>query len=136
MGLVRSFSFDPQTGALTEVNSKPAGGAGSTHLSLDPQGKWVFVANYTGGNMSVLPIAANGALGDATDTKASGNKSHWAGTNPSGSHVFVPALGANVVAQYVLDANAGKLADNGVATMPGGAGPRHLAFIRARSGHG
>jgi 6-phosphogluconolactonase len=128
MGLVRSFTFDPKTGALTAVNSKPAGGAGSTHLSLDPLGKWVFVANYTGGNASVLPLAADGTLGDATDTKASGANSHWAGTNPSGTHVFVPALGANVVAQYGFDANAGKLAANGTASLPMGAGPRHLAF--------
>jgi 6-phosphogluconolactonase len=128
MGQVRSFGFDPTTGALTEINAKPAGGAGSTHLSLDPTAKWVFVANYTGGNMSVLPLDPNGTLGDATDSKTSGAKSHWAGTNPSGTHVFVPALEANVVAQYTLGAANGKLTDNGTASLPPNAGPRHLAF--------
>jgi 6-phosphogluconolactonase len=127
-GLVRSFAFDPITGSLTELSSKPSGGAGATHLSLDPTGKWVTVANYTGGNMSILPIDAAGLIGTATDTKASGAMSHWAGCNPSGTHVFVPALGANVVAQYTLNGTTGKLADNGVATLPGGAGPRHLSF--------
>lgn len=127
-GQVRSFDFDPASGALTEIDAKPAGGAGSTHLSLDPTRKWVFVANYTGGNMSVLPLAPNGMLGAASDTKASGAKSHWAGTDPSGAHVFVPALEANHIAQYTLDANSGKLANNGNASMPAGAGPRHLAF--------
>jgi 6-phosphogluconolactonase len=127
-GTVRSFSFDPDSGALTEVNSKPAGGSGSTHLSLDPTGKWVMVANYNGGNMSILPLDGNGTLGDASDTKASGAMSHWAGTNPSGTHVFVPALGANVVAQYTLNPTTGKLADNGTASPPANAGPRHLAF--------
>jgi len=127
-GQVRSFDFDPASGALTQVDVKPAGGAGSTHLSLDPAGKWVFVANYSGGNMAVLPLAPNGMLGAATDTKASGAKSHWAGTNPSGTHVFVPALDPNVIVQYTLDATSGKLTDNGTASLPGGAGPRHLAF--------
>ncbi len=127
-GLVRSFAFDPGTGAVTEVNNKPAGGTGSTHLSFDPTGKWVMVANYNGGNMSILPIDAAGTLGNAADTKASGAMSHWAGTNPSGTHVFVPALGANVVAQYKLTGATGALVDNGTAALPVGAGPRHLAF--------
>jgi 6-phosphogluconolactonase len=127
-GLVRSFAFDPATGALSEIGSRPAGGAGTTHVSLDPTGKWVFVANYTAGTASILPIDANGALGAATDTKSSGAMSHWAGTNPSGTHVFVPALGANVVAQYTLNAATGKLTDNGTASPPANAGPRHLAF--------
>jgi 6-phosphogluconolactonase len=128
MGQVRSFGFDPATGALTEINAKPTGGAGSTHLSLDPTGTWVVVANYTGGNMSILPLDPNGRLGDATDTKASGAKSHWAGMNPSGTHVFVPALEANVVAEYSLNAGTGKLTNNGTAALPPNAGPRHLAF--------
>ncbi len=128
-GLVRSFSFDPASGALTELSSKSAGGAGSTHVSFAPTGKWVFVANYTGGNASVLPIdLGTGMLGDAADTVASGEKSHWAGTDPSGKFVFVPALGNDAVSQYTLDGSSGKLTANGTAALPGGAGPRHLAF--------
>jgi 6-phosphogluconolactonase len=127
-GLVRSFSFEPSTGALTEINNRPTGGDGPAHVSLDPSGKWAFVANYTGGTASVLPLAANGMLGAIADTKASGAMSHFAGTNPSGTHVFVPALGDDIVAQYALDANTGKLTANGVANVPANAGPRHLAF--------
>jgi 6-phosphogluconolactonase len=75
----------------------------------------------------VLPIDERGNLGDASETLASGAKSHWAGTNPSGTHVFVPTLGPNVVVQYTLKAN-GTLESNGTAALPDGAGPRHLAF--------
>ncbi|MDB4934029.1 MAG: 6-phosphogluconolactonase [Labilithrix sp.] len=125
---VRSFSFDPQTAALTERNTQPSGGAGPTHVSLDPTGAWVFVANYTAGSASVLPIDATGMLGAATDTKSSGAMSHWAGTDPSGAHVFVPALGANVVAQYTFDKGNGTLVANGTAALPASAGPRHLGF--------
>lgn len=126
-GVVRSFAFAPESGALTELSSKPSGGAAPTHLSLDPSGTWVMVANYTSGSASIFPLDAAGTLGSASDSKASGAKSHWAGTNPSGTHVFVPALGANAVAQYVLGTN-GKLADNGAVSLPAKAGPRHLAF--------
>lgn len=127
-GMVRAFAVDFATGAFTETNAKPSGGAGPTHVSLDPTGAWVFVANYTGNNMSVFPLNAQGLLGDASDTKASGNKSHWAGTNPAGTHAFVPALGANAVAQYAFNAQTGKLTANGTVSPPANAGPRHLAF--------
>jgi 6-phosphogluconolactonase len=127
-GLVRAFAFEPSSGTLTETNNRPSGGAGPAHLSLDPTGAWLMVANYTGGNMSILPIDAAGMIGVATDTKTSGAMSHWAATNPSGGGVFVPALGANVVAQYTMNATTGKLTDNGVAGVPSGSGPRHLAF--------
>lgn len=127
-GLVRSFAFDPATGALTERNTKPSGGASPTHLSLDPAGSWALVANYTGGTASVFPLDASGLLGDATDTKASGAKSHWAGTDSTGAYVFVSALGVDAVAQYTFDKSTGKLTANGMAAVPAGAGPRHLAF--------
>lgn len=126
--LVRAFSFDPDTATLTEKNTRPSGGNGPAHLSIDPTGGWLFVANYGGGNMSVFPIDGAGAIGAASDTKPSGVKSHWAGTNPSGTFVFVPALGANAVAQYSLNTTNGKLGDNGAGSLPAGAGPRHIAF--------
>ena len=41
-------------------------GAGPAHLSVDASGKYVFVANYAGGTVAVLPIQSTGALGAAT----------------------------------------------------------------------
>lgn len=126
-GVVRSLAFEAQTGALTERDAKPSGGAGTTHVSLSPSGAWVFVASYTSGTASVLSLDAAGMLGSAT-TVASGAMSHWAGTDPSGSYVLVPALGANVVAQYKFNETTGALTANGTATLPAGVGPRHLGF--------
>lgn len=127
-GLVRSFSFDPTTGALTDLGAKSAGGAGPVHLSLDPSRRWVLLATYDGGTASVFPLEAQGALGDATGSQPSGAKSHWAGTDPAGTHAFVCVLGADRIAQYGFDSAAGKLVDNGVAQLAPGSGPRHLVF--------
>ncbi len=126
---VRAFTFDPKLGQLTDLGTPVAsGGGGPTHVGLDPSGKWLFAANYGGGTASVFPIGSNGALAAASDTQAPGAMAHMAIANPSGGYVFVPALGANLVAQYKLDPNTGKLSANGTASPPANAGPRHLAF--------
>jgi 6-phosphogluconolactonase len=126
--VVRSLSFDPTSGSLTEKNNQPSGGTDPAFVSLDPTAHWAFVANYGGGNMSVFPIDATGMIGAASDTQNSGAMSHWAGTNPSGDHVFVASLGANVVDQYSWNHTTGKLTANGTASPPASSGPRHLAF--------
>lgn len=129
-GQVLAFSFDRTAGKLAPLGSPVStGGAGPTHLSIDPSGKFVLVAMYGAGRVSTFPIQADGSLGAAADTKDSGEKAHLAIVNPSGGFAFVPCLGANYVAQYTFD-SAGKLTANagGNASPPDGAGPRHLDF--------
>ncbi len=126
---VRAFSFDPKSGALADLGAPVgSGGAGPTHLSIDPSGKVVLVANYTGGTVSVFPIMGDGALGSASDTRSSGTMTHHAVVNPAGGFAFVSALGADSVVQYKLDVQTGKLTPNGAVSPPASSGPRHLAF--------
>src|SRR5258707_408251 len=44
-------------------------GLGPAHVSVDPMGQFIFVANYGGGSVAVLPIQADGSLGNATDVR-------------------------------------------------------------------
>ncbi|XZE54594.1 lactonase family protein [Planctomycetaceae bacterium SH139] len=69
IGTVSAYSIDHQNGQLTLLNSVPSGGAGPTYVSLHPSGKFLFVANYFGGTVAVLPILPDGRLGQATDVK-------------------------------------------------------------------
>jgi hypothetical protein len=66
-GSVTAYAVNPANGDLTALNTVTSGGAGPAHLSVDPLGKYVFVANYGGGNVAVIPIQANGSLGSPTD---------------------------------------------------------------------
>ncbi len=68
-GSVSAFSVDRSNGHLTPLNTVSSGGAGPAHLSVHPSGKFVFVANYEGGTVAVLPIQSNGELGTPTDIK-------------------------------------------------------------------
>ena len=139
-------------GTLRQINSVSSHGAAPCHLSFDASGKFAFVANYMSGTLAVLPIGADGALGEATDVQThTGVKGapNGASTAPRGGYTiggheaphahfiqhdvqgrFVLAvdLGQDSIYSYRFDAAAGKLAQQSVVTLPAGDGPRHLAF--------
>jgi hypothetical protein len=53
-GMVRAFAINATTGKLTAQSSKATGGTGAVHVSVHPSGKWLFVSNYSGANVSVF----------------------------------------------------------------------------------
>lgn len=140
-GGVTAFAIDPVSGQLTALNQQSSGGNGPCHLSVDKSGKWVLVANYSGGSVAVLPIKADGSLGEATafiqhqgssvnPQRQKGPHAHWIDTDAANRFAFCCDLGLDKVLIYKLDSARGTLAPNdppAVATKPG-AGPRHLAF--------
>ncbi len=151
-GSISSFAIDRSTGKLTLLNKVNSGGAGPTYISLHPSGKWVLVANYFGGCVSVLPILADGSLGKASDVQQdtgtvgpkratnappgscafSGHDvphAHMIETDPSGRFVVSTDLGLDQIRVWKFDAEKGTLALNGTPiSLPPGDGPRHFAF--------
>ena len=152
-GSVTALSIDEGTGDLKVMNVVNAQGGGTTHVSVDPTGKWVFVANYGGSNAAVLPIMADGSLGSATDVAEingplgprnaedgplgnyndSGHDAthpHMAQTDPDGNFLFVSDLGTDRVYIYKFDKVNGKLTPNDQPFLQAspGAGPRHFVF--------
>jgi len=127
-GRVGAYSIDASSGALSFLGAVASGGDGPPYVGV--AASWAFVANYTSGSVSVLPVKGDGSLGAATDTQSAGALAHMALPDPSGRFVFVPCKGADYVAQYVFDATKGTLAPNATPhfATAGGAGPRHLAF--------
>lgn len=125
---VAAFAFNVDDAGLQFINRVGSGGAGPAHLSVDGTGAVVFVANYGGGSVSVLPVIADGGLGAATQTLASGGQAHEIFADPTNRFVYVPCKAADHLAQYALD--AGTLTPLSPATMTTatGAGPRHLAL--------
>ena len=129
-GRVGAYSIDPATGALTFLDAVTSGGSGPPFVALDRSEAFVLVANYTSGIVSVLPVQADGSLGDAVTTLPVGDNAHMILTDPSNRFAFVPCLGSDYVAQFLFDAASGALSANVPATVAtaAGAGPRHLAF--------
>ena len=59
---------------LSELGRKSSAGSGPAYVSVDRSGSWVLVANYGGGTVAVLPILADGRLGEASDVKVDAGK--------------------------------------------------------------
>jgi len=154
---VSAFSVDKKSGKLTLLNQMPALGEDPCYISLDRTGKYVFVANYTSGNIVVFPLGTEGKLGAATanvrdEGKLGPNKerqdgphAHWIEATAHNHFVYVADLGLDRVLIYKFDAAKGSLApgapqpsketpdrvaalDPFSATLNPGAGPRHAAF--------
>src|SRR5687767_9864066 len=68
-GAVSAFAVDRRTGELRFLNQQPSLGGSPCYVVVDRTGKFVLVANYSGGNVAVLPVRNDGSLGEATDMK-------------------------------------------------------------------
>src|SRR5215471_950841 len=66
-GAVSAFSRDQKTGNLVLLNQRASHGGSPCYVIVDAAGRYLLVANYTGGNVSVFPILPDGSLGEASD---------------------------------------------------------------------
>jgi 6-phosphogluconolactonase len=152
-GTVSAFAIDRADGQLKLLNTIRSGGAGPTYASLHPSGKFLFVANYFGGSVSVLPIQSDGRLGDPTDVQQDAGSlgstkpanpptgsfafsghdhthAHMIRADQSGRFVLHADLGLDKIFVWKFDERNGRLTPNAPSSvsLPSGDGPRHFAF--------
>lgn len=137
-GGVTSFSLDRKTGALVKLNEQTSPGV-PCYVSVDQSGRYLFAANYGGGNVVMYPIKPDGSLqpqcsmiqhaGTGGDPKRQdAPHAHCIVPGPDGQFVYSADLGIDKVLIYQIDAKANKMVPHGEAAVKPGAGPRHLAF--------
>lgn len=140
-GYVSAFAIDRRTGGLTLLNQQLSGGGGPCYVSLAGRNQAALVANYGGGSVSLLPIAADGTLQPAAATaqhrgagpvknRQGEAHAHCILPDPANRFAFAVDLGTDQVLGYQLAANSGQwtpLPAPAFTTQPG-AGPRHLTF--------
>jgi len=152
-GTVSAFEIDRVSGQLKLLNTVNSGGAGPTYVSIHPSGRFLLVANYFGGSISVLPIQADGRLGEATDVKNDEGKigptkaehappgsfaisghdrthAHMIESDPSGRFVLHVDLGLDKIFVWKFDDQTGRLvpSEHHTVSLPPGDGPRHFHF--------
>lgn len=140
-GALSAFAIDQRTGQLRLLNQQPSLGGAPCYVTVDRTGSFALVANYSGGNVAVLPIRGDGSLGEATDVKQDegssinvdrqqGPHAHCIVLDPSNRFAYTCDLGTDKIMSFRFDRQRGKLIPNErpwVAVKPG-AGPRHLTF--------
>ncbi|RIV22232.1 lactonase family protein [Fibrisoma montanum] len=140
-GGVSAYAIEPGTGTLKPLNQQSSKGRGPCHVSIDQTGKLAFVSNYGGGVFTVLPIKADGTLGEPSEsieyTGSGPNQQrqekphiHSATLSPDNRFVYVADLGSDKVYIYEIDPANGKVkpASTPFASVKPGSGPRHLAI--------
>jgi 6-phosphogluconolactonase (cycloisomerase 2 family) len=128
-----------------------SGGAGPCFISIHASGKFALVANYIGGSFAVLPIKADGSLGEASDVVKPGGPpasasavdappgqapaplnrpthGHMIASDPSGQYVVGDDAGRDRIFVWRLDTGTGKLAEVSVTRALAGSAPRHFGF--------
>ncbi len=152
-GTVSAFAIDRASGGLTPLNSAKSSGAGPTYVSIHPTGRFLLVANYFGGSVAVLPIRADGRLGEAVDVQVDAGEvgprraphappgsfafsghdrthAHMIQADPSGRFALHVDLGLDRIYSWKFDDAAGKLSPAAppFVSLPPGDGPRHVHF--------
>src|SRR5215468_7343000 len=64
-GEVSSYAIDKASGRVELLNRQPTGGDNSPHVAVDPDGRFVVLANGPG--IAVYPIGEDGSLAPASD---------------------------------------------------------------------
>jgi 6-phosphogluconolactonase len=152
---VSAFSIDPKNRTLSLLNQLPSLGEDPCYLSFDKTGEFLFVANYTSGNVAVFPILADGKLGEHTGLvknegtlgpnkeRQEGPHAHWIEPSENNTSVYVADLGLDRLFKYQFDVAKGTLSkapthsdwapsvtlDHSVKLVPG-TGPRHAVFAK------
>jgi 6-phosphogluconolactonase len=144
-GAVTSFAIDHSNWKLKPLNQVASGGADPCYISLDRSGKYLLVANYTGGTVSVIPVSLaghlsppssvlkdEGTLGPVKDRQETAH-AHFIEASARNRFAYVSDLGLDRVLIYRFDAAKGTLSrgqpeDSFSAKLAPGTGPRHIAF--------
>ena len=137
-GSVTAFAADPATAKLTELNVQSTKGAAPCHLVLDKSGRFLAVANYSGGNYALFPVNSDGRLqpaaaivaGQPADGAGAKALGHMVGFDAENKYLITADKGLNQMLVFRFDAKTGQLTPNNTppVMLPPGSGPRHYAF--------
>lgn len=143
-GAASAFAIDPKDGKLNFLNTQATRGGGSCYASTDHNHKYLLVANYGDGNVSVFPILPGGRLGPLSGFKQHSGSSvnpdrqqsafaHSIIMDPSNRFALAADLGLDKIMIYRLNQATGEIAPHDVpwVNVRPGAGPRHMTFDNA-----
>jgi 6-phosphogluconolactonase len=141
-GGVNSFNFNKDNGKLSFINSQKVNGQHPCYIILSANEKHLVTANYSSGNLSVLPINTDGSLsplkqliqhnGSSIDKSRQNNAhTHSVINSPDGKFMFAADLGTDKIYAYQYQPDEQevlKVAKQASIDIKPGSGPRHFIF--------
>jgi 6-phosphogluconolactonase len=118
---VSAFARDIKIGKLSLLNQVSSRGVWPCHLALDKTGHWLAAANYGSGSMVIMPVRADGRLGEVTVVDQHGGSSvnrerqqgahaHEVVFSPDNRFLLLADLGLDKIFVYRFDAIKGTIA--------------------------
>ena len=140
-GYVSAYRVRSKKGSFKRLNQVSSGGNHPCYVSILPNGKSLYVANYSTGSIGVFSIQKNGQLDTLSQLISHIGKSinknrqerahvHATYLSADGNYLFAPDLGIDKLMLYKTDFSAAKIMANNPAyvAVRGGAGPRHVVM--------
>lgn len=143
-GWVSSYRLNSDTGELRWVSAVPVKGSDPCHVHPSPDGRYLYVSNYSSGSLTILPRSNSGHLAaplmvvsygggsGAVPSRQVGAHVHFATTVPDGRYLVVCDLGNDCLYCYPLQpgCESRPLALDRVkrVALPHGSGPRQVKF--------
>ncbi|MCC5941286.1 MAG: lactonase family protein [Balneolaceae bacterium] len=140
-GTLSAYYIDNSTGLLQLINEQSVNGRGTAHVSVDPLGNYVYVSNYSEGNLSMYMIDDDGTLSESVDIATHEGSSvnqqrqraahvHSAIPSADGQFLYVSDLGIDKIMIYRIDRENDTLepAETPWFENEPGSGPRHFTI--------
>ncbi len=135
-GWIYSYAVNEDQ-SLKLLNKQSTAAYAPCHVSVDAKGKYVFVANYSGGIATMYKRLKDGSLSGIADTIVLKDKKPGAESNPhsvilspDNQFAFICDKGADRIYGFRIDETKDQLvpATPEFVELPKGSGPRHLTF--------
>jgi 6-phosphogluconolactonase len=135
-GGVTTLRYDSGNGAVEKINELIIPDGSPCFISLSPREDFLFLANYTGGTVTVIRLNEKGIPTGITETivyegsEGKVSHPHMISFDPAGKRIYLTDLGLDRIIIYDFDNNSGQLKQipNGIIKFSVGSGPRHFVF--------
>jgi 6-phosphogluconolactonase (cycloisomerase 2 family) len=128
-GPILTFAVDATTGALSQLGEGVAAEEATQEVAVDPTGRFLYAANFTGRSVSMFSFAAEGLLVSEGSVTTGGTATALV-IDPDLRFVFVANRDTRGLSSFMVDQSSGQLTPLEVSVPTGTGRPNDLVETR------